>query len=169
MLVDVIANWTHLEILDLSNNELSDLSDNEMDLLLPENLTHLYLAENKFHEFPVKIIKNLTILKEIDLRDNQMKHFDKKLLQNVKNGMKFRIQGNPIECNCRIRPLKHYLDTLLVAPDEFENILCHKPSILNGKKFVEISDDNLNCIEQNSTSDGHAFEVFPDLIFRDIF
>lgn len=168
-MLDVIANWTRLEILDLSSNDLIDLSGDEMDLMLPKNLTHLYLAENNLKEFPIKIVSNLSIFKEIDLRDNQLQYFDKKLLQNVKNGINLHIQGNPIECNCQMRPLKHYLDTLVNVPEIFENVTCHKPSILNGKQFTEISDDNLNCIDQNSTSDGSAFDVYPDLIFRDIF
>lgn len=166
---DVIANWTRLEVLDLSYNELTDLLSGETELTVPENVTKLYLAGNHLLEFPVKILSNISILKEIDLRNNQIKNFDKNLLTNVRNGMNLLIQGNPVECDCRVRPLKHYLDMLLDTPENFVDIVCRKPSILSEKRLIDVSDDNLNCIYQNGTSNEKSFEVFPDLTFRDIF
>lgn len=142
-----------------------------MDLMLPENLTHLHLSGNQLRQFPMKIVKNISIFREIDLSDNQIGSFDAKLLQSVKNGVNLDIKGNPVDCDCRIRPLKHYLDSLLdlEVPDKIASVVCEKPPILQLKTLAEVADDNLNCADRNRTADGSAFDVFPDLIFRDIF
>lgn len=94
----------------------------------------------------------------------------------VKSGLKFKylrisnvwlfFEDNPINCDCRLRPLNHFFSTLTMVPDIFSNITCHSPKHIQDVKFIDVLDDHLNCV--NNSESLSFLEVLPDLKFRDI-
>lgn len=76
------------------------------------------------------------------------------------------IADNPINCDCRLRPLNHFFGTLLNVPEMFSNITCHSPKHIQDVKFIDVPDDHLNCVNNNESM--ASLEVLPDLKFRDI-
>lgn len=90
---DVLSNLTQLETLDLSFNELQALESDGYNFSFPENLTRLYISNNKLTRFPVETFDNLTTVKMIDLQNNSLQEFDINLLKNVANGLELHIAG----------------------------------------------------------------------------
>lgn len=92
------------------------------------------------------------------------------------------ILGNPLNCDCLSRPLKHFLNHLPKNESEdniYSNIICTSPLTLKDSPFISVKDDRLNCIENvgnrkkldkkngfsNSITD---YEIEADLVFRDV-
>lgn len=74
-------------------------------------------------------------------------------------------------CNCNIRPLKHYLSTLIDIPVNYSSITCEFPTHLRGQNLINVSDDSLQCstFERDEKADNDDFAVLPDLRYREVF
>lgn len=88
----MIGNLTSLKVLDLSYNQLTEFLDNYLGP--PENLTELYISNNKLRKIPLKELKSLqSKIKLIDVRDNQLREFYDALFPLLKNGTMFKYSG----------------------------------------------------------------------------
>lgn len=76
--------------------------------------------------------------------------------------------GNPIRCDCQIRPLVHFYRTVLNLPSKFTDILCDSPDAVSGKPLYQVLDDNLNCINETAQM-SDELDLQPDLKIREIF
>lgn len=168
----ILGNLTELETLDLSHNDLGDLTTEENIFNLPENLTNLYMNHNHLFKMPWKIFEKAKNLKILDFRENRLENFDQKLIEKVKNGTVILFEGNPVNCECSIRPLKHYLYQLTEIPEEFKNVRCNMPELLEGQTFPEFKDQDLVCAGNATGSSvdlsSDEYDVLPDLRFREI-
>lgn len=93
-------------------------------------------------------------------------HFDFKLtysplLKNVS------FLGNPLKCDCHVRPLVHFYRAVQSLPRSFTDIICSSPIPLAGKFLYEVMDENLSCMNFHK-HDNDDLNIMPDLIFRDI-
>lgn len=80
------------------------------------------------------------------------------------------LTGNPLQCDCNVRPLTHYLNTQLDVPTIYKDIECDSPALLKGKQVYNVSDDQLNCIDsQPENFNQNMLGQLADLSFRDIF
>lgn len=77
------------------------------------------------------------------------------------------ISGNPLRCDCNIRPLVHFYQNQLSAPKSFKDIICHSPDALSNKPLHEIFEDNLNCNNAKKFTNGDI-DIIPDLSFGEI-
>lgn len=114
----LIAFKTHLNVLDLSSNEISHLDANVFDDLknlkklflnennlkeVPEdifkeltNLEVLFLGNNMFKEVPVNLFKELSNLRDISLIENQLTILPRHLFRNNKNLLYVDLANNKI-------------------------------------------------------------------------
>lgn len=92
--LDVLSNLTQLETLDLSYNELQSLEGEDFNFTFPENLTRLYISNNKIWRFPVDTFDNITAVKVIDIQNNSIQELELNLLKSVKTGLDLLISGN---------------------------------------------------------------------------
>lgn len=82
-------------------------------------------------------------------------------------GLYLLILGNPLRCNCYMRPLIHFYRTVMNRPRSFTDITCNSPVPLANKFLYEVMDENLNC--DNFTEHvNNDLNIMPDLIFREI-
>lgn len=74
-------------------------------------------------------------------------------------------------CNCNIRPLKHYMSTLLEVPASYSSIVCDLPVHLRGQNLLNVSDDTLQCssFEKQEKANIDDFAVVPDVRYREVF
>lgn len=81
------------------------------------------------------------------------------------------VVGNPVLCNCNIRPLKHYLAQLIEIPTSYSSIVCDLPVHSRGHNLINVSDDALQCFqsENRQKADNDDFSVLPDLRYREVF
>jgi len=80
--------------------------------------------------------------------------------------MKFRLcVGNPVDCDCELRPLRQWLASQVAPDPEWGELLCASPQFLEGQSVAVVSEDRMTC---DAVRAGPRFEIKPDLTFRDI-
>lgn len=77
--------------------------------------------------------------------------------------------GNPLNCDCHIRPLFHFYRTVMDLPMSYTNIICNAPELAANRPLHEINDDNLICTNSTESMIIPDLDVLPDLIFQEIF
>ncbi|XP_013868347.1 chondroadherin-like protein [Austrofundulus limnaeus] len=91
-----------------------DLSDNPMVYLGEESvsmakLTHLYLHHMALQDLSDQAFSHARLLSHIDLSHNQLSHLEP--LSGPKHLTVLNLTGNPVFCNCYMRPLKEWATT----------------------------------------------------------
>ena len=89
----MLGNLTALETLDLSYNELENLSSEPNIFNLPENITHIYLNNNKLIKLPGMSIEKVHQLKYLNLDNNRFQYIDSKIFEKVKEGVNVSFNG----------------------------------------------------------------------------
>ncbi|XP_017884489.2 toll-like receptor 3 [Ceratina calcarata] len=162
----VIGNLTALQTLDLSYNEIDDLSEpNVFDP--PANLTNLYLSHNRLTHVPLKKILPLRNLKILDVESNTVGVFADAFMKIIENGTELRYQGNPLHCDCYVRPLKRWLSTFTEIPKEWTNVSCESPRFVSAKRLSEVTEDLMGCGEREE-SEHPEFGITPDVKYRNV-
>lgn len=95
-------------------------------------------------------------------------YFSHELKIKKKYGFYYLIVGNPLRCDCYMRPLIHFYQTVKDLPMSFTDIICNSPAALANKFLYEVMDENLNCVNLTKRVDDDL-NIMPDLIFREIF
>lgn len=170
----VIGNLTSLHSLDLSHNCLEDLTHEAHIFDLPGNLTNLYLSNNQLRQLPTKSIESAKQLKLVDVRSNNIDTIDWEIVEKIKQGTDFNLNDNPLHCDCKLRPLNHYFTQFVTIPNVYKEIRCETPKYLANQNLYEITDDYLNCADNDvvsavkDSSKPFDFDVLPDIRFRQI-
>lgn len=167
----VLGNMTSLMHIDLSHNDLHDLTEDPYTFNLPPNVTNLYLQNNNIIKIPINKILNLTHLDVLNLENNNFEHMHPELVKLIAEGRQIQYAGNPLICDCSIRPFRHYMYSLIEPPAYHKNVLCSQPSFVAGESISDVREDYLNCDKnENRTSQfsGIEYEPLPDIRFRSI-
>ncbi|EZA50723.1 Chaoptin [Ooceraea biroi] len=162
----VIGNLTALQTLDLSYNDISEVSGRDV-FLPPLNLSNLYLSNNHLSHVPLNKILPLPNLKVLDLEENEIGVFDEKFMKIIQNGTVLRYSGNPMHCDCHVRPLKRWLKTQTQLPMEWSNVLCQSPHYLANKPISEVTEDLMGCNERDIQEEPEL-DITPDVKYRSI-
>ena len=163
---------TTLQELDLSMNQLTHLAKGLIGPL--PNLTRLDLSANLFVDIPIGDIVASTSLSLVDLRMNRLTRFYDEfmpLIERENGSTRVLMEGNPVVCDCRLRPLRFWLS--VQATDEpWDKVICSGPPLLSGKAVTVVEDASLNCNrllnQQQQQPVGIEYEVFKDVVFRDV-
>ncbi|XP_063905507.1 protein artichoke isoform X1 [Zophobas morio] len=169
----VIGNLTSLVSLDLSYNRIEDLSTDVEFFRLPLSVTEVRLGSNVLHELPWKHLNNVTKLSLLDISNNLFDGFSPELMNLVVKGTDVYFEGNPLNCDCFLRPLKRHFDTQLFLAPFYKSIKCAGPPYLSGQTLFELPDDRLNCPTNVNTSrimetQPGEYDIMPDLRFREL-
>ncbi|CAL7941377.1 unnamed protein product [Xylocopa violacea] len=162
----VIGNLSSIQTLDLSNNEINDLSEPDI-FNPPTNLTNLYLSHNRLTHIPLNKIIPLPHLRLLDLEFNMIAMFDETFMKIINNGTKVQLYGNPLHCDCYVRPLKRWLGTYTEVPKEWANVTCEGPHFLAHKRLTEVTEDLTGCGE-SEVNEYEEFDITPDVKYRNI-
>ncbi|XP_045529109.1 chaoptin isoform X1 [Pieris brassicae] len=178
---NVLGNFTSLEVLDVSNNQLKDLVSRTADskFQLPQNITHLYLQNNSLAVLPIDNIAKAQNLRVLDVRHNVLTSFYPELMKFIEHGLEVYFEDNKLKCDCFTRPLKHYLNKLpkssLAKETKYNNIICAEPPSLENVSFMSIDEERLLCAgnielmdKMKEYGNEYMFNTEPDLAFRDI-
>lgn len=170
----VVSNMTSLEKLDLSHNELTSMPKGTLGPLV--NLTHLELSHNGLPDFPAaEVAASLRALKLIDLRSNRLSRFyDEFMPLMEQNGTSVLLEGNPIRCDCRLRPLQFWLNGL-DRPNPWDQVYCSTPSLLAGQSLAQVPDESLPCGSRKDAAAGldqsldrAKYAIVKDVVFRQV-
>ncbi|XP_060827399.1 insulin-like growth factor-binding protein complex acid labile subunit [Bombus pascuorum] len=162
----VIGNLTAIRTLDLSYNEINDLS--EPDIFdPPKNLTNLYLSHNRLTHVPLNKILPLPKLKILDVKSNSIGVFNDMFMKIIENSTKLQYTGNPLHCDCYVRPLKRWLNVHTEIPKEWSNVSCESPRFLANKLLTEVTEDLMAC-GQREVKEYPEFDITPDVKYRNL-
>lgn len=114
----------------------------------------------------MKNVEKLNSLKVLNISNNMISNFDQILVKKLNSGLKVYYDGNPLFCDCHIRPLYHYLLTKPSEQSHFANVHCDAPAFVHGKSLVDVDDNHLNCNSEVITLDN--LKLLPDIRFREI-
>lgn len=165
---------TKLRVLDLSFNNLEDITSEPEAFRLPVNVSEVYLSNNQLEHLPWRHLRNVTQLNVLDVSGNRLKEFDQNLTElMVGNVTTVYNVGNPLQCDCFLRPLKRHMDRTLDLSNNYKDLQCTGPPYLEGKFLFQLSEDRLNCPINVNTSlllDNHEemYDITPDLRFREV-
>lgn len=171
----VLGNLTALETLDLSYNGLEDLAAEPNIFVLPANITTVLLNNNPLRRLPSAPLVQSANLTVLDLQDCQLESLSVDLIEKVtKNNVLLYFAGNPLHCDCRIRPLSQYLRTLTDPPAFYKDVECATPKLFEGVRLYETHDEYFSCdlrddVTNSQNGSVHAFDRQPDLRFRDVY
>ncbi|XP_074085202.1 toll-like receptor 2 [Macrotis lagotis] len=130
-----------LEILDISNNQLSDFT-----LHLP-HLKELYLSRNKLKTLPDAA--NLPHLMAMRINQNTVLSFSKAQLESFHSLESLAAGGNNFICSCEFLTFVHSEQALLakVLTDWPESYLCDSPFQMRGKQVQNVQLSYSECYQ----------------------
>ncbi|CAH0550427.1 unnamed protein product [Brassicogethes aeneus] len=171
----VMGNLTRLKVLDMSYNKLYDLTSERDFFRLPANLTELYLSHNQLPDLPWPHLMNASHISVLDVRDNLFNEFGPDLTNMVvARGTDVYFEGNPLHCDCFLRPLTRHLQNQLTLSQHYKDIECASPAYLSNVTLFALPEDRLNCpVNVNTTRikesrNGRDYDVTPDFRFREL-
>ncbi|KRT84170.1 hypothetical protein AMK59_2417, partial [Oryctes borbonicus] len=152
------------------NNKIE--SFDEEVFKLPENISELYLSDNLLKDLPWNEFKNVSDLKVLDLRYNNFEMIGKPLNDMIVKDVDVYLEGNPINCDCFVRPFKRYLSGQLKIKELYKTLKCINPPHLRKEAIFITDEDRLNCpANVNTTRLMHNqpgdYDVTPDLTYRE--
>lgn len=156
--------WMVVESLDLSGNTIFKMTNKSLPTLLSleelvlEDMPHLMEVSGfSLHSFPK--LRNLTLegsksltqfkidnssyenvdvqLRIVNLRGCAVRSLDETLLSIVSHLDEFHLEGNPLDCDCKIKWLKQ------VKADT--RAQCYRPELLKEKLLSDVPDSKLKC------------------------
>ncbi|XP_058122260.1 toll-like receptor 7 [Anopheles ziemanni] len=160
----VLGNLTSLRTLDISYNELLRM-DNDV-FRMPVNFSELYAHHNKIWNASYEALLKLSNLTLLDLRANELTRFEPPLVRRMKtSNLTVALGENPLQCDCYMRPLFHYLRSLPSVGEMYRELECTLPIPLAGERLFNVTDELLACVP---AVEDDAFRPLPDLRFREI-
>lgn len=165
----VISNFTSLQSLDLSHNELSNLMSEEHIFDLPKNLSSLDISHNQIYHLPFANVVKTVSLKYVDLRNNNLEDIPATLVATMTNGSQVLLANNPLYCGCNMRPLKHFMLQQTTPSEDLSNVLCQTPSLAKDQHLLNMEDEYLNCREDElDLYAGNEYKQLTDVRFREV-
>lgn len=191
---NVISNITRLRFLDLSENQLQKLprgvfsghptttttatgpSVSSSSFGLLPNLTHLLIARNKLGAINLdEIGATAKQIQFLDLSENLLTSIYDEMLAWIKRGVDIQISGNPIYCNCHVKPFivwmvnRYYFSGyqessnsnsntntnsvgFLSSTPNYHLLTCAQPETLHGKRILSLQPNQLKCNDVSDTS-----------------
>ncbi|KAM9391741.1 chondroadherin-like protein [Pholidichthys leucotaenia] len=99
-----MARLGEVSHLDMSHNPMIYLGEDSVSM---PKLTHLYLNHTSLQDLSDRALSGAPLLSHLDLSHNQLRYLDP--LSGPKELISFNLTGNPIYCNCFMRPLKEWV------------------------------------------------------------
>ncbi|XP_071552070.1 uncharacterized protein [Panulirus ornatus] len=151
--------------LDLSNNELRSvpsaalmdmrvirelsIADNALTTIPTSAFTHtpymvqLDLSRNRIHTIEAGALRNLTELEILNLSDNMLTFLNASELEPLLLLRVIRIDGNPWQCNCYLRPLRQWFHDRGLAASVPPS--CSYPKWLMGRDWQLLENEEFLC------------------------
>ena len=129
------------------------------------------MSDNFLVDIPVVDIAESWKLTRLDLGNNRLTRFYDELMPliQLKNDTEVIMGGNPIDCDCRLRPLQFWMNSKPKANATWMNVICAEPPNLVGQSVPLIPDDALSCSRGDDSMDKSKYNIFTDIVFREVF
>lgn len=141
------ASLKNLERLKLQSNYLTNIQPENLFSSM-KKLIAIDLQRNQLTNIPIDFSSTL---RELELGNNRLKNFF--INNNTYQIVTLDLSSNPLECNCQIKPLYHWLlkhfQTELVP---YVQWICAQPKELAGKQLGSLTEQQFQCEETTTTT-----------------
>ncbi|XP_060064421.1 leucine-rich repeat and fibronectin type III domain-containing protein 1-like protein [Ylistrum balloti] len=168
------AGLTSLITLQISGNPHCELSEKSFDSL--SNLQELYIADMDLERLVPVMFTNLKNLRILDVHGNKiwkidfdfgamfpsLQHFDisenllkglpKRYKDSFANLVNIKLSGNPLQCNCELRWLKHAPKKALDPEYASDALVCTGPERLKYAPILRVPDLEFKCVPPEITN-----------------
>ncbi|XP_050530520.1 chaoptin isoform X1 [Daktulosphaira vitifoliae] len=158
----VLGNLTSLKLLDLSFNNLKVMNNLGN---MPTNLTILFLSNNKLKKLPKEILNTVPKLVQFEVDNNLFNSLPPTIAKEVGRGVNISFNGNPLECDCTLIPIKRLLNSKLTVDPYWSNITCSKLLSSELSYVRNLNENDLVCDVPIDNDDG-TFTSTPDIKIR---
>ena len=124
----------------LSNNQIHRLALS--DVRPYSRLQQLDLSFNRLQYVDMSLVKHLKSLKQLFLNSNMLRTLTNNI--TFPNNFYLKLSLNPLECDCRLRWLRHQLNRV-EYPIYHDEPQCEMPKALADKKMVTLRDEQFVC------------------------
>ena len=77
------------------------------------------------------------------------------------------MKGNPIVCDCRLRPLEFWL-TGENSSMPWDDVICAGPPLLAGQSLSNVDSQSLSCGRDDDILDKTKYNIVTDIVFRHV-
>lgn len=144
------SRLVNLERFKLQSNLLTEIQPNSFFSAMPQ-LIAIDLQRNQLIQIPSEFPSSL---RELELGNNQLTvlPFTTQTFEQISQLVTLDLSSNPLQCNCQIKPLYHWLLTHFQAElVPYVQWLCAQPKELSGKQLGSLSEEQLKCEEMQTT------------------
>ena len=123
-MVSLLANWTHLSYVDLSNNDI-DAIHPDFFLSQRRSMKNISLANNKLTFIP-KTVMSLRALQHIDMRHNSLSTLTQGEMEFLdrQSDLTMQLAGNVFQCTCTTLPFLLWLEANSQRVKDFKHLSC---------------------------------------------
>ncbi|XP_037517804.1 carboxypeptidase N subunit 2 [Rhipicephalus sanguineus] len=138
-----LAALANLESVTLRNTDVSELKRSIM-ARPAALLRNLDLSRNRLTTLPLDFGEELPALRILDLSHNRITSLlEVSLLPLQASVTSASLDGNPFECDCRLR-------FLLSFPDIWRHAECAEPAALRNTSLSRVAEEDLQCAAENA-------------------
>jgi len=131
----------YLRSLHLDRNPLQKVEANAFEMI--PQLVSLDLSHCNIKRVAARAFAQLTSLEKLFLQHNQISELRQKTVESITGLHAIELANNPWACDCRLRPLKHWLVSNNVPHST--DPTCAMPQRLAGLKFANLQVDEFAC------------------------
>ncbi|XP_049576546.1 slit homolog 1b isoform X3 [Syngnathus scovelli] len=135
-----LGNFRHLQLIDLSNNQISSLSDDSFANM--SQLTTLILSYNSLQCIPPLALGGLRKLRLLSLHGNDISELQQGIFDDVTSLSHLAIGSNPLYCDCRLLWLSEWLKSGYKEPGIAR---CSGPPAMEGKLLLTTPPERFLC------------------------
>nr|NP_001159600.1 toll-like receptor 2 [Ciona intestinalis]BAI43698.1 Toll-like receptor2 [Ciona intestinalis] len=138
-----LTQLTRLTTLNLTGNKLTSIPLQG----LPRSIENINLSRNKISTLPATTLITcyLPNLKQLDLRNNSFSTIQTQEVSIFLAVTSVLLKGNPLECNCKLRPLITWIQTNEkneqdLSTHDLKDLICFTPKRFEGRFIINLSE-----------------------------
>eukprot|EP00062_Callorhinchus_milii_P023186 gi/632981755/ref/XP_007907764.1/ PREDICTED: chondroadherin-like protein [Callorhinchus milii] len=140
---EALSRMTEVTRLDLGGNPMTYLGEEAVRM---RSLKHLSMENMSLQDMSLLAFQWCPKLTVLDLQYNQLRSLQP--LVGVETLRKVNLTGNPIQCNCFMRPFREWISNYTNLKAE---VFCRNPGLFRGERLDSLRPVDLRCDSQQSS------------------
>uniref|UniRef100_UPI00398F717C chondroadherin-like protein isoform X1 n=2 Tax=Pristiophorus japonicus TaxID=55135 RepID=UPI00398F717C len=134
---EALSRLINVARLDLGRNPMTYIGEESFRM---RSLKHLAMDNMALQEVSLAAFVHTPTLSIVDFHNNQLQIFQP--LEGLENVRMINLTGNPIQCNCNMRPFREWMANYTKPKAE---VFCSAPSVFRGERLDSLRPIDLRC------------------------